>query len=84
MQRMETVLLANGDTQFDFLALSAVRSDRKTRQALLQSFDRLISKQPHNQQLIFSKAILLNQDKRSEEALQLLEAQPKKNMQRQQ
>lgn len=78
MQRMETVLLANGDTQFDFLALSAVRSDRKTRQALLQSFDRLIAKQPHNQQLIFSKAILLNQDERSEEALQLLEAQPKK------
>ncbi len=78
MQRMETVLLANGDTQFDFLALSAVRSDRKTRQALLQSFDRLISKQPHNQQLIFSKAILLSQDERSEEALQLLEAQPKK------
>lgn len=78
MQRMETVLLANGETQFDFLALSAVRSDQKTRKALLQSFDRLISKQPHNQQLIFSKAILLNQDDRSEEALQLLEAQPKK------
>ncbi len=78
MQRMETVLLANGDTQFDFLALSAVRSDQKTRQALLQSFDRLIAKQPHNQQLIFSKAILLNQDERSAEALQLLEAQPKK------
>ncbi len=79
MQYMETVLLANGDTQFDFLALSAVRSDRKTRQALLQSFDRLLAKQPHNQQLMFSKAILLNQDERSEEALQLLETQPKKN-----
>lgn len=79
MQRMEVVLLANGDTQFDFLALSAVRSDRKTRQALLQSFDRLISKQPNNQQLVFSKAILLSQDERSEEALQLLEAQPKKS-----
>lgn len=79
MQRMETVLLANGETQFDFLALSAVRSDRKTRQALLQSFDRLLAKQPHNQQLVFSKAILLNQDERSEEALQLLETQPKKH-----
>lgn len=78
MQRMETVLLANGETQFDFLALSAVRSDRTTRQALLQSFDRLIDKQPLNQQLIFSKAILLSQDERSEEALRLLEAQPKK------
>ena len=35
MLRMEKVLLAQGDTQFDFLALSAAQSDRKTRQALL-------------------------------------------------
>ncbi len=79
MVRMEKVLLAKGDTQFDFLALSAAQSDRKTRQALLQSFDRLLAKQPNNQQLIFSKAILLNQDERSEEALKLLEDQPKKH-----
>ena len=78
MQYMEQVLLANGDTQFDFLALSAAQSDRKTRQALLQSFDRLLVKHPENQQLIFSKAILLSQDERSEEALQLLEDQPKR------
>ena len=78
MLRMEKVLLAKGDTQFDFLALSAAQSDRKTRQALLQSFDRLLTKHPNNQQLIFSKAILLNQDQRSEEALQLIEDQPKK------
>ncbi|MDY0251127.1 MAG: tetratricopeptide repeat protein [Pseudomonas sp.] len=78
MLRMEKVLLAQGDTQFDFLALSAAQSDHKTRQALLQSFERLLAKHPNNQQLIFSKAILLNQDQRSEEALQLLEDQPKK------
>ena len=79
MRRMEKVLLASGDTQFDFLALSAAQSDRKTRQALLQSFNRLLTKHPNNQQLVFSKAILLNQDERSEEALQLLEDQPRKN-----
>lgn len=79
MLRMEKVLRANADTQFDFLALSAAQSDRKTRQALLQSFDRLIAKYPSNQQLIFSKAILLNQDQRSKEALQLLENQPEKH-----
>ena len=79
MLRMEKVLRANADTQFDFLALSAAQSDRKTRQALLQSFDRLIAKYPNNQQLIFSKAILLNQDQRSKEALQLLENQPEKH-----
>ena len=78
MQRMEKVLLANGDTQFDFLALSAAQSDQKTLQALLQSFDRLLIKYPHDQQLIFSKAVLLNQDGRSKEALHLLESQPKK------
>ncbi|MCK9534448.1 MAG: tetratricopeptide repeat protein [Pseudomonas sp.] len=78
MQRMEKVLLANGETQFDFLALSAAQSDAKTRQALLQSFDRLLIKHPYNQQLVFSKAILLNQDERSEEALTLLADQPKR------
>ena len=79
MQYMEKVLLANGDTQFDFLALSAAQSDQKTIQALLQSFDRLLIKHPEHQQLIFSKAILLNQDERPNEALHLLEAQPRKN-----
>ena len=78
MLRMEQVLQAQGDTQFDFLALSAAQSDQKTRQALLQSFDRLLVKHPNHQQLVFSKAILLTQDNRSSEALQLLEAQPKK------
>ena len=79
MQHMEKVLLANGDTQFDFLALSAAQSDQKTLQALLQSFDRLLVKHPYNQQLIFSKAILLNQDGRTADALHLLESQPKKH-----
>lgn len=79
MQHMEKVLLANGDTQFDFLALSAAQSDQKTLQALLQSFDRLLIKHPNNQQLIFSKAILLNQDGRTEDALHLLESQPRKH-----
>lgn len=79
MQRMEIVLLANGETQFDFLALSAAQSDRRTIQALLQSFDRLLAKHPQNQQLVFSKAVLLNQDERTLDALHLLEKQPKKN-----
>ncbi|WBE26260.1 tetratricopeptide repeat protein [Denitrificimonas caeni] len=79
MQYMEKVLLQNGDTQFDFLALSAAQSDPKTRAALLQSFDRLLVKRPNNPQLVFSKAILLHQDDRSQEALQLLERLPKKH-----
>lgn len=79
MQYMEKVLIAQGDTQFDFLALSAAQSDQKNIRALLQSFDHLLIKYPQNQQLVFSKAILLSQDDRKADALTLLEKQSKKN-----
>ncbi|WP_417706554.1 tetratricopeptide repeat protein [Pseudomonas sp.] len=73
MTYMEQVLQRQGDTHFDFLALSAAETDPDTRAGLLQGFDRLLSKNPDNSQLLFGKAILLQQDGRSEEALQLLE-----------
>ena len=73
MTYMEQVLQRQGDTHFDFLALSAAETDPDTRAGLLQGFDRLLSKNPDNSQLLFGKAILLQQDGRSEEALALLE-----------
>lgn len=73
---MEKVLQKQGDTHFDFLALSAAETDPDTRAGLLQSFDRLLEKSPDNGQLLFGKALLLQQDGRSEEALELLEDQP--------
>ena len=73
---MEKVLQGQGDTHFDFLALSAAQTDPDTRAGLLQSFDRLLDKHPDNPQLIFGKALLLQQDDRPQEALDLLEAQP--------
>lgn len=76
MTYMEQVLQRQGDTHFDFLALSAAETDPDTRAGLLQGFDRLLRKNPDNSQLLFGKAILLQQDGRSEEALQLLEEQP--------
>ena len=76
MTYMETVLQRRGDTHFDFLALSAAETDPDTRAGLLQSFDRLLEKHPSNGQLLFGKAVLLQQDDRPEEALELLEAQP--------
>lgn len=79
MTFMENVLRAQGDTHFDFLALSAAQTDPDTRQGLLQSFDRLQAKYPDNAQLAFGKAVLLQQDGRAEEALALLEAQPDEN-----
>jgi len=74
MRYMEKVLQAQGDTHFDFLALAAAESDSETRAGLLQSFDRLLAKSPENGQLLFGKALLLQQDNRPREALQLLEA----------
>lgn len=79
MKFMETVLQRQGNTHFDFLALSAAETDSETRAGLLHGFDRLQSKYPDNSQLQFGKALLLQQDDRSEEALALLEQQPSKD-----
>jgi tetratricopeptide (TPR) repeat protein len=78
MTYMEQVLQRKGSTHFDFLALSALETDPDTRAGLLQSFDRLQSKYPDNGQLLFGKALLLQQDDRPQEALELLEAQSAK------
>ncbi|ACO80281.1 hypothetical protein AvCA_41490 [Azotobacter vinelandii CA] len=76
MRYMERVLQAQGDTHFDFLALAAAESDPETRAGLLQSFDRLLAKSPENGQLLFGKALLLQQDNQPEAALELLEKHP--------
>ncbi|MBT8766167.1 tetratricopeptide repeat protein [Metapseudomonas boanensis] len=76
MAYMEKVLQGQGDTHFDFLALSAVETDAETRNGLMQSFDRLLAKYPDNSQLVFGKAVLLQQDGQTEEALTLLEGIP--------
>ncbi|MGE8361248.1 tetratricopeptide repeat protein [Pseudomonas sp.] len=73
MSYMEQVLQRQGNTHFDFLALSAAETDPDTRAGLLQSFDRLLGKYPDNTQLHFGKAVLLQQDGRPEEALKELE-----------
>ena len=73
---MEKVLQGQGDTHFDFLALSAADTDQSTRDGLQQSFDRLLKKYPNNGQLIFGKALLLQQDGDAKGALELLEDNP--------
>ncbi|KAA0947045.1 MULTISPECIES: tetratricopeptide repeat protein [unclassified Pseudomonas] len=73
---MEKVLQGKGDTHFDFLALSAADTDQDTRTGLMKSFDRLLQKHPKNGQLIFGKALLLQQDDEAEAALKLLERNP--------
>jgi len=75
---MEKVLQGQGDTHFDFLALSASETNPETRNALLTSFDRLLVKYPNNGQLIFGKALLLQQNGDAENSLKLLEDNPPK------
>ena len=79
MTYMEKVLQGQGDTHFDFLALAAAETDQNTRDGLMQSFDRLLVKYPDNGQLVFGKALLLNQDDKPQQALDLLEAHPPQN-----
>ncbi|WP_321359449.1 tetratricopeptide repeat protein [Pseudomonas extremaustralis] len=76
MAYMEKVLQGKGDTHFDFLALSAADTDQDTRNGLMNSFDRLLQKHPKNSQLVFGKALLLQQDDEAEAALKLLEKNP--------
>ncbi len=76
MRYMEKVLQGQGDTHFDFLALSAAETDSGTRKGLLTSFDRLLAKYPKNGQLIFGKALLLQQEGNSAASLKLLEDNP--------
>ncbi|MDO7897373.1 tetratricopeptide repeat protein [Pseudomonas citrulli] len=76
MMYMEKVLLGKGDTHFDFLALSAADTDQETRNGLMKSFDRLLQRHPNNGQLIFGKALLMQQDGDIQGALALLEDNP--------
>ncbi|WP_460121433.1 tetratricopeptide repeat protein [Pseudomonas sp. H3_G09] len=76
MVYMEKVLQGKGDTHFDFLALSAADTDQETRNGLMKSFDRLLERHPNNNQLIFGKALLLQQDGDNQGALTLLEDNP--------
>lgn len=69
MVYMEKVLQGQGDTHFDFLALSAADTDQDTRDGLMNSFDRLLQRHPNNGQLIFGKALLLQQNGDSRERL---------------
>ena len=76
MAYMEKVLQAKGDTHFDFLALSALETDPDTRAGLQKNFDRLLVRHPDNDQLIFGKALLMQQDDDAAGALKLLEQHP--------
>lgn len=76
MERMEFVLQQEGETNFDFLALSAAQTDSNTRQYLLQNFDALLKRHPQNLQIIFAKALLLEQEGNNLAAYNLVRKHP--------
>ena len=76
MNMMQRALDLHGETHFDFLALAAAESDEPTRDALLESLSQMLERHPDNTQLVFAKALLLQQAGRQDEALQLLEQHP--------
>ncbi len=76
MVHMERVLHDNGNTSFDFLALTAAQLDPEARAGLRESFERLLERYPDNGQLILGRALLLLQDHDLEPALASLEKHP--------
>lgn len=74
MQIMQQVLLLEDDTHFDLLALAALQADSATRQGLLENLLDLLQRYPDNPQLSFAAALLLHEEQRTGEALQLLES----------
>lgn len=73
MQIMQQVLTLEDDTHFDLLALAALQADSATRQGLLENLLALLQRHPDNPQLSFAAALLLQEEQRTEEALELLE-----------
>ncbi|WP_425054541.1 tetratricopeptide repeat protein [Pseudomonas abyssi] len=76
MDTMQRALELHGETHFDFLALAAADTDATTRNALLDSLERMNDRFPDNTQLVFARALLLQQANRNAEALALLEEHP--------
>ena len=76
MEMMQRALEQHGETHFDFLALAAADTDATTRNALLDSLERMTERFPDNTQLVFARALLLQQANRNDEALELLEDHP--------
>lgn len=79
MQIMQQVLTLEDDTHFDLLALAALQANSATRQGLLDNLLDLLQRHPDNPQLGFAAALLLQEEQRTEEALELLEHHTRTN-----
>ena len=68
---MEAIKSLGGLANFESFAYSAANMDDKGREVLLEAMSRMLAEYPGDAQLMFSKAVLLEQSGQLEEALQL-------------
>ena len=68
---MEAIKNLGGLANFESFAYSAANMDDKGREVLLEAMSRMLAEYPGEEQLMFSKAVLLEQSGQLEEALQL-------------
>ena len=71
---MEAVKNLGGLANFDVFAYRAANLDDAGREALLRAMSRMLERYPGDEQLMFSKAVLLEQKGEMEEALELANA----------
>ena len=68
---MEAIKNLGGLANFESFAYSAANMDDEGREVLLEAMSRMLAEYPGDEQLMFSKAVLLEQSGQLEEALQL-------------
>ena len=69
--QMEAIKSLGGLANFESFAYSAANMDDEGREVLLEAMSRMLAEYPGDEQLMFSKAVLLEQSGQLEEALQL-------------
>lgn len=74
VEQMKQTLSLEGDASFDFLASNAEELSREDRTRLLKTYNTILKEYPDNRSLTLGKAILLQQNGLSEEAMQLCDA----------
>lgn len=82
IEHMEAVKRLGGLANFDVFAYRAANLDDASRDSLLRAISRMLEKYPDDEQLMFSKAVLLEQSGQLEEALELADTllESKKNI----
>ena len=71
IEHMEAVKNLGGLAKFEIFAFRAANLDEAARKSLLEAITRMLERHPEDEQLMFSKAVLLEQDGQHEEALLL-------------